>query len=360
MQLIELPPPTEPLLRITWLRENEPGCLSADFDIPVSTATLRPTLHQLLTGVSADVVNGLTSRIFAITRPGQEIALHLPYIDRHNWSRRADVFARTTFRLHGGSLLPSNLAEPANLNRYYARILAAGSFKPCADTVISAPGTFLPVGLFSAWRMLPHEKRGSYFHALSPATVAIQNTLRMITAEAWFADLDNCARVEHSCAMLAYAASSPFFGRPHAEFAYDLMRNKWVISAFHASMRPIDRLLARLRKRFDAADRSDLRALYATTTGRGIVAGVRRDRARVRGIFAAEQNIINAFVLFASEAREQSDPREFARQTVAFVEQLDIRLNRFNAGPLTSYVPLILIEATRAASAASFQSRLAA
>ena len=354
-----LPFPTSaPHLHLCWLREDRPGHITADF-ASACCAHLESALIRLAPDLAPHVVQALQRHILGALPASREIGILLPLCDRSNWQRHQHTLERTTFEPRGASLIPAGLT-PAGLNRYYARLLAAAAFDPCIPLNLEAPPEQIPAGLFAIWRSLPNERRAAYFHFLAPATVALQTTLRQILEAALFTQLDLFERPDLAIAALIYISSPPFRGRGRADFTHDLMRDRWRGSAFLQARRPLERCLQHLRERFRAAGRTDLLDLYSGADARLILRQARTGLLRTEPPFVAEQQIIDALVLFASGVRHCENAHALARLTVAFLDQWAVRLHRFRVGELGQHIPLLLLVATRAAANADLERRLAA
>ena len=320
-----------PHLRLCWIRESRPGYLAADF-ASTTAAELGSALIRLVPEVSPHALLPARDRILDALPPREDAQVHLPLCDRSNWSRREEVFCRTAFETRGASLVPQGLPAVA-LNRYYARLLAVAAYDPCAPVSLDAGGERIPAGLFSIWRALPNERRAAYFHFLAPATAVLQSTLREMVEQTLFANLDHFTRPDLAIPALVYIASAPFPGRGRADFTYDLMRNRWLLTAFRLARRPPRRL--------------------AAATARDVPGGRPRGPARVvcrcrrppdpapgsaPAVYARSPSLppnstsSTAWCCLPRAVRGCESAHALARLTSAFFDQLVVRLHRFRLG----------------------------
>jgi len=277
-------------------------------------------------------------------------------VHRREWKQRGEILASATFQLHGSRLLPSQVtASAAAFNNYQSRLLVAGAFQPHGAATIEYLGQGEPTSMQASaavvWRLAPPEKSVEHFRAFKPVSIAVQRTLRRVLLERWLNDPANCERYDETMAVLAYAHSAPFPGKPRNEFAYDILKRCWMKPAFFFTRKPLEASLSNLSDSLESIGRSDLACIYREKPSKEVLRRVRKQPRSIECILGAEERVINHIVLLGSLMRADSGSREIATAAGRWMAALEVRLRTVSRGiDLTDVGSLLLIEATRALS----------
>lgn len=345
-------------LGVFWLREDKRGHLECAAGCAPTPESLLPALQAIAAGVDPACLATLASRILA--SPPGPTEIHLPYISHRDSKRRDLILSRTEFKPVGSRLLPAAYLEaPALKARYEARLFSAGAFQPgnlaTLEFVDGPLRSAIPAGWAAAWRTVPPENRAGYSRVWRKVSTAIQQLFRHVLQERWLRALDNCDRLQETCALLAYAASRPFSTYSRTEFTYDVLKPGWFKAAFNVGSRRLAVSLRETATALKRAGRHDLAALYRGMDARVILRKLRARPHPVAKIFVVEARIIDKLLSFGVAADYAADTRALANQLNEFRSELEARLRRLCRLDLSDTFPLVIIEATRAL-AASFHA----
>jgi hypothetical protein len=318
-------------------------------------------------------------RILAVLPPDTELEVHLPYIDRRDWSNRSQILDNTNFVLDEGRIVPAALLTREPMDIYNTQLLAVASASPGFQVAHSfAVERPVPAGLLTsllpvntdlpespapqrveirmqldpsacrAWNSAPLEKSGAYFKVHSPVSMAIQTTLRRWVAWYWFSDIRQFADTANAYTALAYLCAQPFPGHRRTDFTYDLLNNEWMDYAFRCSRRPMKILLKSVRHALLAARETELAHTYHPDRAGNILKRVRKERKSIRAVVAAEGSIVNHILKFGLEL-QGAEPILAVRAAPEFVKGLGTRLRKlFRDEDLTFLGPMLLLDTTNA------------
>jgi hypothetical protein len=333
----------------------------------------------------AGVLLDVAGRILTCAPNGAEVEVHLPFLDRRDWSDRFEILNGAQFILTNGRVLPADLANSmAQMNDYNARWLAISALDPAAgaaaltfdhaqDVAGELAKLFLPVGRIQtvtdgpvrasvrmelpasacrAWNLAPTEGNNSYFPTYAEVSVAVQAALRRWIAYRWFTRLSRFEDTPMAYAVLAYLVSNPFFGGWRTEFTYDTLSEEWLAEAFHG-VRPKLRNLLRLLRHQLAQENPKLVSKYQITRARDILDQVRKRRKLIHAIVLTEGIIVDQVVSLGADLTGATDVRAATHRAAAFADLLTARLRRFFPDvDLTGLSSMLMIEATGALSVA--------
>jgi hypothetical protein len=421
-------------LRFCWMRETTPGHLEHDGGVRIATcdlllallglhpaqqrATAEPpvSLHEILAGLSGattyedlpqwarrrlaiilgplatpemrtlaaanlSVLERLAARILAALPPAREneVEVHLPYIDRRDWSNRFKILDATNFVIDQRRIVPEALLDPERMAAYNTQLLAVASASPGFEVAHSfaverpvPPELFaglLPVGAVPpeapaprragirmqldgaacrAWNVAPLEKSGAYFKAHSRVSMTVQSALRRWVAWYWFSDIRQCADTPNSFTALAYLCAQPFAGRRRTDFTFDVLTNEWMDYAFRCSRRPLKIVLKSVRQALLAVGETELARTYHPDRAGNILKRVRKERKSIRAVVAAEGAIVNHILKFGLEL-QHAEPIVAARASADFAKGLRSRLRRLSREEDLAFLgQMLLLEATNA------------
>ncbi len=225
------------------------------------------------------------------------------------------------------------------------------------DEIAVSLGVSLPASAAACWRRAPLEKDPAFFTTYSCISVAVQKTLRTWLPYLHFSQGRHYETAATAVPLLVYAASEPFPGKPKQEFVYDVLNEQRLAQFFRTAAKRLPNELEQKSRWLRAAGSEEAAVRYAPArAGKFVEAQAARPRAVMR-LVAAEAWIVNALVnlgcRLARETPERLDPVLLAEN---LVKDLHARLRKLHAGQdFLEAVPLILISATSALSAASGQ-----
>jgi hypothetical protein len=127
------------------------------------------------------------------------LRLELPFFDRREWRRRAEIL-RSTKLIREGQVIRNVPPSAGAAMRDHAAALLA---------------------LDPAWLAVPAERDLQYFSTWQRVSVTLQRSLRAWIPNIYFRDISQFEDREAAYPLLIYQASRPFFGRPRTEFTYD-------------------------------------------------------------------------------------------------------------------------------------------
>lgn len=260
--------------RLHWLREN--GC---DAGILVRADQLEPAIRQRALKLAAGDFN--------------EVAIHLPFLDKREWTRREEILRALTLERRGDSIVYS-LPIPAAL-RDRAAMLA-----------LSHP----------AWTGAPADRDPRYFRAWQDVSLALQSFLRHSIAEEYFRDVQRYEHREAAYPVLVYGVSRLFYGRAPAEFTYDLRdypeNQDTLITSWKMTGQGLQRALAEVEQRLYRAGMPALARRYAPLWYEDVMVAVRKKPGAYVDLLAKESAFINAVIDLGTQ-RSVAAVSRFAR-----------------------------------------------
>ena len=249
-------------LRLYWLRET--GC---DTGTPIEAEELDAPLRQ---------------RVMELTGKDQhEIALYLPFMDRRECRRRAEVSRAMKLERKGDAIR----AIPAN-------VMAALRDRAA-----------MLVALNPAWRDTPQERDPRYFQAWQQTSLALQRAMRKWIPEMYFRDTARYEDREGSYPLIVYQASRLCFGRARTEFTYDVADPETLPTAFRMIGEALRRVLAGVEKRLRESGRTELARRYAPVWHQDILIAVQKRPKRLLELLGDEAALINAVIDLGTDRR---------------------------------------------------------
>ncbi len=329
------------------------------------------------------------------------LELHLPFLNRKQWSDRWEALARVevetgedgrlfayTVRaadsLDKKSRYQSGLAlagvllsgrEPDFTLTYTGRqtikrpqtmapILRAYGFPEAAiepgveaSLTLSVPGT-----LVAAWLNAPDEASGEFFPVFSEVSLAVQRALRLWLPCVYFSDIGKYDDLDAAFPLIVYQSMRPFRGRRRSEFTYDVMEPGTVPLATRSAVGGLVIELRRIRALLLAAGKRGTARFYDPEDTCTIVTAVQREPRLLNALLSADSFFVDSLVSLAVRGRKlreelATDPqravRDLAKFAAEFVATFHRRLRRLYGGQsFAQFGSLLLVEATRALAGA--------
>ncbi|MGE5645250.1 MAG: hypothetical protein ACM336_05600 [Acidobacteriota bacterium] len=365
--------------------------------------------------LAGDFRGALTGEVIEALSGENCIELHLPFLDRKQWSSRWNALARarveagedgrlvaytvsasdtirqnntyqSTLALAGSLLYPQKTSsfEITYIDRRTGSgarfvssmmpLLAAYSFPPDAGQwlagtagagaevetalTLSVPGT-----LASAWLRAPAENEPEFFPVYAKVSVAVQRAMRTWLPFVYFHDIGRYEDLLAALPLVFYQSTRPFYGRPKSEFAYDLISPECPgIAGAPLAIEQLSRELRKVAQALRATGRDRLAEYYAPWRAPEILAGIVRRPRLINALITGDALFIHGLVRLGLEARKlagmlASDPMKATRKLVEFASDFAAlfhrRLRRLYGGrDFAAFGTLLLVEATRAMGAA--------
>ena len=267
-------------LRLYWLRET--GC---DTGTPIEAEELDAPLRQ---------------RVMELTgQDRQEIALYLPFMDRRECRRRAEV-SRAMKLVRSG------------------------------DAIRAIPATFMAelrdraamlVALNPAWKRIPEERDARYFPVWQQTSLALQKAMRKWIPEMYFRDPARYEDREGSYPLIVYEASRLCFGRARTEFTYDVADPETLPVAFRMIGQSMQRVLAGVETRLRESGRAELARRYAPVWHQDILNAVKKRPKPLLELLGDEAALINAVIDLGTD-RRMSAVKPFAKAACAALRNM--------------------------------------
>jgi hypothetical protein len=252
------------MFRLYWLREN--GC---DAGTPLGAGELDPAIRE---------------RVIALTGADEgETVLRLPFLDRHQWKRRAEV-------LHTLKLVREGDAVHCALDG------AEATRDRAATLALTA----------TAWKDAPNEYAPRYFQAWQRVSMALQRAVRGWVPKLYFTSVERYEDRDAAYPMVVYEACRVCYGRPRTEFTYDVADPETLPGACRMIGRAMQTALAPIEKRLHEAGKTVLAHRYAPVWHQDILAAVRKRPKRLVGLLADEAMLINALIDLGTERSVES------------------------------------------------------
>ena len=267
-------------LRLYWLRET--GC---DTGTPLEVEELDAPLRQRVMELTAE------------DRP--EIALYLPFMDRREWRRRAEVSRAMKLERQG-------------------------------DTIRAVPATFIAelrdraallMALDPAWRDAPDERDPRYFQAWQQTSLALQRAMRNWVPEIHFRDAARYEDREACYPLIVYQASRLCFGRARTEFTYDVADPETLPAAFRMIGQALKKGLAGVETALRESGRPELARRYAPVWHEDILIAVKKRPKRLLELLGDEAALINAVIDLGTDRRMDA-VKPFAKAASAALRKL--------------------------------------
>jgi len=267
----------------------------------------------------ADLYPAIQHKIAALTAGGSgPLTLHLPFFDRRESRRRAEILRGLTLEREGDVIRSVPATSTAALRDQAAMLL------------VSDP----------AWRSAPDEMAAGYFTAWQRVSLALQKALRNWIPEVYFRDPARYEDRPAAFALLVYAASRLCHGRPRTEFTYDVADLETLPRATYMIGQSLQRVLQAVERRLIEEGRPELARRYAPVWYEDVIRAVRNKPRPLIGLLGDEGALINAVIGFGSMRRMEA-VKPFARSANLALRTICGEDMRTLAAPL-------LAEATRA------------
>ncbi len=342
------------------------------------------------------------------------VELHLPFLDRKQWSTRLEVlsqvriettldgrllvytlaaederarqnFARSAMSLCGAFILhPERTDTQFELSWTYDRrmgpaqarlelipLLLTYNFEdavrwlepllPEAEQIEVEMSFSVPGAVAAAWLTAPVERSQEFRPVYAEMSVAVQQALRTWLPFAYFRDLSRYDNLGAAYPLVVYRCTLPFRSKTGSDFAYDIMSAESVALARRSTGMALAAELARIEQLLLAAGKPETARFYRPSRRDFILAGVERSPRLFHSLLVADAQFIDHLVRLGVRAGGlrralQHEPqralRELAKFGEEFVKTFHRRLRRLYGGDdFTAFGPLILIEATRGLNA---------
>jgi hypothetical protein len=332
----------------------------------------------------------------AISRHSQ-LELHLPFLDRKQWSERWEALARVEVetgddgRLFAYTVQASDSAEKKSC--YQSALVLAGALLPGrepdftltytgrrtvrqpealspllnaygfpenaveagaeASLTLSVPGSFV-----TAWLDAPDEQTAEYFPVFSAVSVAVQRALRQWLPYVYFSDIDKYDDLDAAFPLVVYQATRPFPGRGRGEFTYDIMEPGTVPLVLRNAARGLAIELRRIFPLLTGAGKRRTAWFYEPGEAGAIISAVQRKPTLLNALLSADAFFMDSLLRLAAQGRKLSevlprDPqravKDLAKFSAGFVTTFHRRLRRLYGGEnFAQFGSLLLVEATRA------------
>jgi hypothetical protein len=326
-----------------------------------------------------------------------QLELHLPFLDRRQWSDRWSALARVEIeagedgRVFAYTMEALDSAEKKS--RYQsalalAGVLLAGKEPDFTLTYtgrqMAAPGeTLIPIlraygfpesameagaetsltlsvpgSLVAAWLHAPAARSGEFFPVFSAVSVAVQRAMRQWLPCTYFSDLDRYEDLEAAYPLVVYQSMRPFRPTLRGEFTYDVMEPGTVPLATRNAVHGLVVELRRVHALLSAAGRTGTARFYEPGQVRNIIGTVQRNPRLLNALLSADAFFVDNLIRLAAQGRAlnellASDPhagvKELAKFSAMFVATFHRRLRRLYGGRNFAQLgSLVLVEATRA------------
>jgi hypothetical protein len=267
-------------LRLYWLRET--GC---DAGTPIDAEELDAPIRQ---------------RVMELTgKDRQVIALYLPFMDRRECRRRAEVSRAMKFERIGDAIraIPPTLIVEL---RDRAAMLVA---------------------LSPAWRNIPQERDARYFPVWQQTSLALQGAMRKWVPEMYFRDTARYEDRDGSYPLIVYQASRMCFGRARTEFTYDVADPDTLPVALRMIGQALRRVLAGVEIKLRESGRPELARRYAPVWHQDILNAVRKRPKRLLELLGDEAALINAVIDLGTDRRMDA-VKPFAKTAIATLRNI--------------------------------------
>lgn len=377
-------------------REALDGEMGAAVEAGVSVARLH----------AAVLTHGLRRNTF--------LELHLPFLDRKQWSSRLQVmakarveinpdgrllvytfeaaderaregFASSAMNLCGAFLLHPDRTDtrfdlfwthqrrmsPAPARLELVPLLRAYGFDdavrwlepllPEAEQIEAEMSLSVPGVMAAAWLRAPIERSSDFRPVYTEMSVAVQQALRAWLPFVYFGDLSRYDTVGVAYPLVVYRCTLPYRSKTSSEFAYDIMSAESVALARRSTGMALAAELARIEQLLLAAGKPETARLYRPSRRDVVLASVERSPRLFHSLLVADAQFVDHLIRLgiragslrrAMQHEPQRAARELAKFGEEFVKTFHRRLRRLYGGEdFTAFGPLILIEATRGLNA---------
>ncbi len=297
-----------------WLRES-----GRDWGTPVDAEDLDPAIQERVLDLAGDAA-GDVSR----DNPGP-LHLHLPFLDRRESRRRAEILRGLTLEREGDVIRGVAATRNAALRDHAATLLAR----------------------HPAWTHAPDEFHHRYFQTWQKVSVALQRALRQWIPEVYFHDPARYEDREAAYSLLVYEAGRVCHGRPRTEFTYDIADPETMPCAMNMIASALQGVLKAVERRLHESGKPELARRYAPVWHQDVLRAVRNKPRPLMALLGDEAVLINA-VIDLGTARSLEAVKPFARVA-------NLALRHMYGEDLRPLAARALQEATKALESASVE-----
>jgi hypothetical protein len=288
-----------PRVHLYWLTES--GC---DLGTPLEVDRLDPAIRDKVATLAG--------------RDSGPFTLHLPFFDRRESRRRAEILRRLHLVREGDAIFSIPATPGIALRNQAATLLAT----------------------HPAWKEAPGESKHGYFQTWQKVSTTLQHRLREWIPGIYFHDIGRFDDREAAYPFLVYQASRICHGRPRTEFTYDIAGPETLDCATHLIGRALQAVLSRTEQRLQAAGRPELARRYGPVWYEDVLRAVQKKPRPFIALLADEAMLINA-VIDLGTAREMEGVKPFAKSALMATRSI-------GGEDMRALTPRALEEATKA------------
>lgn len=245
-------------VELFWMRET-----ARDAGVLVPTSSLEPSVRGRVTAILA----GAPDR-------SAPLRLYLPFMDKREWRRRAEILRNTMLVEDGGEIR---------------------SIAPTINSGIRNHAAHL-VGAHPAWLASPQERDKNHFAVWQKVSLSLQKAMRQWIPQAYFEDVSRYEDRPAAYPLLVYSASRLCFGMPRTEFTYDVADSSAVLSSWRMIGRALQDILSETEQRLRQADRPELARRYGPRWYEDITRAVKQNPRPYIALLAQEAALIDAVI----------------------------------------------------------------
>jgi len=201
------------------------------------------------------------------------------------------------------------------------------------------PGEILRIAQRPPWTTLPDERDPRYFHVWQRVSVALQRSFREWSRERYFQNLARLADRDAAYAMLVFSACRPFYGRPRAEFTFDIADPATLAAAWRGIGHSLRVAMAPIEKRLRKSGDEPLARRYAPVWHQDVLVAVKTRPKPLIRMLALESKLIDGVIDLGTQ-RDEPAARRLHRVA-------NHSLRNFHGEDMTELLPKILEEAAR-------------
>ena len=315
-------------------------------------------------------------------RSETSVELHLPFLDRKEWTTRLEALAKMEVATDGdGRVLIYHVEAShrvASRNSYQSVLALAGGLSlgrvhtksgftlsytdqrnlPCERLARSLAATLegyrfapearqsletlaagdtggfdvsltlsIPGTLVEAWLDAPGERQPEFFASYSHVSVAVQRAIRLWLPYIYLSDLRRYDTLDAAFPLVVYQVSRPFQGRPKYDFTYDVLDARAMNGFFRMAGQRLPGELARVEDLLLRAGRKSTAAFYSPRRARKILEAVQSRPRLLKSLLVADAFLVDALVNLGCRGHElrqdfAKDPEQAVRGLSRFAADL--------------------------------------
>ena len=187
---------------------------------------------------------------------------------------------------------------------------------------LSIPGSLVP-----AWLDAPGEHDPNFFPVYARVSTAVQRAIRFWLPYIYFSDTGRYETLEAAFPLLVYRASQPFACKPNYDFNYDVTIEQSMRSFFRLAAQQLPKVLAEVEALLLKAGRKTTASFYSPKEARNILASVQRKPRLIQSLVVADTFLLDALVNLGCQAhalreRAAKDPADAVRGLSRFAADL--------------------------------------